>query len=57
VTLNFRRVLLCSKELAMLVHELLVSSGGLLLLVFAMFVMVPTHQSNPFDRNYRKEIV
>lgn len=41
----------------MLVHELLLSSGGLLLLVFAMFVMVPTHQSNPFHRDYRSEIV
>lgn len=39
----------------MLVHELLLSSGGLLLLVFAMFVMVPQHQSNPFDRAYREK--
>lgn len=39
----------------MLVHELLLSSGGLLLLVFAMFVMVPRHQSNPFDWAYREK--
>ena len=39
----------------MLVHELLISSGGLLLLVFAMFVMVPRHQSNPFNQAYRED--
>jgi hypothetical protein len=55
VTLNFRRVLPHSKELAMLVHELLISSGGLLLLVFAMVVMVPRHQSNPFNQAYHED--
>jgi len=39
----------------MLVHELLISSGGLLLLVFAMVVMVPRHQSNPFNQAYRED--
>lgn len=39
----------------MLVHELLISSGGLLLLVFAMFVVVPPHQSNPFHQAYRED--
>lgn len=41
----------------MLVHELLISSGGLLLLVFAMVVMVPRPQSNPFNQDYRSEVV
>ncbi len=38
----------------MLLHELLLGSGGLLLIVFAMVVMVPAHHSNPFHRAYRE---